>query len=199
MKNHILAEHKGVRYKCNECNYEGKSREKLNAHMKRVHFGISANPYVVNDGMGLKCDKCDFRTNRGMYELNLHIQAEHDGIKHFCLKCSFSSKRKDLVQRHMKQKHLGIVFRCEQCSYTSSWKYSLQRHIAKSHGAESGIQKYDQNLEEDRSDYGNFAVDQNTDQTKINIEFEDQIKIENFELIDPCNFVATNLDPHPMF
>ena len=142
MRNHILSEHKGVRHKCNECNYEGKSREKLNAHMKRVHVGVTSNPYAINDGTGHQCDKCEFQTSRGLYELNLHVQAEHEGIKHYCSQCSFSSKRKDIVQRHMKQKHLGIVFRCDLCSYTSSWKYSLQRHVARSHGADSGIQTF---------------------------------------------------------
>jgi len=203
MKNHILAEHKGVRYKCNECNYEGKSREKLNAHTKRVHFGISssAGPGVVNDGTGLKCDKCDFKTNRGMYELNLHIQAEHEGIKHFCLKCSFSSKRKDLVQRHMKQKHLGVVFKCDHCPYTSSWKYSLQRHSAKCQGANNGIQKVEQKKieeEENRAGYGNFIFNSDVNQSKSN-SFLDQIKMEPLETIDPCQFVVTNFDSHPLF
>ena len=142
MRNHILSEHKGVRHKCNECNYEGKSREKLNAHMKRVHFSVNSNPYEVNVGTGHQCDKCDFRTGRGLYELNLHMQAEHEGIKHFCAQCPFNSKRKDIVQRHMKQKHLGVVFRCDLCSYTSSWKYSLQRHVARCHGTESGVQTF---------------------------------------------------------
>jgi len=201
MKNHILAEHKGVRYKCNDCNYEGKSREKLNAHIKRVHYGISssAGPGVVNDGTGLKCDKCDFKTNRGMYELNLHIQAEHEGIKHFCLKCSFSSKRKDLVQRHMKQKHLGVVFKCEHCTYTSSWKYSLQRHSAKCQGANNGVQKIEEKKmeeeEEERIGYGNFIFNQDVNQSKSN-SFLDQIKMEPLETIDPCQFVVTNFDSH---
>ena len=202
MKNHILAEHKGVRHKCNECNYEGKSREKLNAHMKRVHyqkssvnpyevdtetglkcepcemkhvhFGISSNPY---DRTGLQCDKCDFRTNRGMYELNLHIQAEHEGIKHFCSKCSFSSKRKDLVQRHMKQKHLGIVFRCELCTYTSSWKYSLQRHVARSHGPDSGIREYNQNREAEGSFLTGHKVEQNVNENNTQLPAEPVYKM----------------------
>jgi len=144
MRNHILSEHKGVRHKCNECNYEGKSREKLNAHMKRVHFNVQSANNPFETGTGHQCDRCDFRTGRGLYELNLHIQAEHEGVKHFCSQCSFSSKRKDIVQRHMKQKHLGVVFNCDLCSYSSSWKYSLQRHVARCHGTESGVQTFQQ-------------------------------------------------------
>jgi len=172
MKNHILAEHKGVRHKCNECNYEGKSKEKLNAHIKRVHFGKSSNPYKVNDeSQGFSCDKCDFRTFRGMYELNLHIQAEHEGIRHFCWECSFSSKRKDIVQRHMKQKHLGIVFKCDLCTYTSSWKYSLQRHVSRSHGADSGIQIFNQN----------------NDKVPSFIITQQNVPLNNFQLVTPAS------------
>ena len=42
MKNHIAANHFGLRFKCDQCDYEGKRKDKLKAHKKRIHEGVKS-------------------------------------------------------------------------------------------------------------------------------------------------------------
>merc|ERR1719397_1201979 len=37
MKNHIAANHFGMRFKCDQCDYEGKRKDKLTNHLKTKH------------------------------------------------------------------------------------------------------------------------------------------------------------------
>ena len=102
MKNHIAANHFGVRYKCDMCDYEGKRKDKLNAHKKRIHEGIKTVKKVSTETY--PCDKCEYVSKR-RYELKIHIESHHEGVRHYCMLCPYTAKRKDKLTYHMKTKH----------------------------------------------------------------------------------------------
>jgi len=101
MKNHILSQHFGIRHQCQQCTYKAKSKDKLTAHVKRVHLRQKSNK---SKSKSLHCVLCNFKTSRP-YDLKIHKQGTHEGVRYKCEICSFSGKRKDLLNRHMKIKH----------------------------------------------------------------------------------------------
>jgi len=102
MKNHIAANHFGVRFKCDQCDYEGKRKDKLNAHKKRIHEGIKTVKKQSSETY--PCDQCDYVSKR-RYELKIHIESNHEGVRHYCMLCPYNAKRKDKLTHHMKTKH----------------------------------------------------------------------------------------------
>jgi len=102
MKNHIAANHFGVRFKCDLCDYEGKRKDKLNAHKKRIHEGIKTVKKLSLETY--PCDQCEYVSKR-RYELKIHIESNHEGLRHYCMQCPYNAKRKDKLTHHMKTKH----------------------------------------------------------------------------------------------
>ena len=102
MKNHIAANHFGVRYKCDMCSYEGKRKDKLNAHKRRIHEGIKSVRKASTETF--MCDKCDYVSKR-KYELKVHIESQHEGLRHSCMLCPYTATRKDKLTSHMKTHH----------------------------------------------------------------------------------------------
>ena len=102
MKNHIAANHFGVRFKCDQCDYEGKRKDKLNAHKKRIHEGIKTVKKLSLETF--PCDQCEYVSKR-RYELKIHIESNHEGVRHYCMQCPYNAKRKDKLTHHMKTKH----------------------------------------------------------------------------------------------
>jgi len=112
MKNHIAANHFGVRFKCDQCDYEGKRKDKLNAHKKRIHEGIKSVKKKSSEIY--PCDKCDYVSKR-RYELRIHIESNHEGLRHYCTQCPYNAKRKDKLTHHMKTKHSNKSNESENC------------------------------------------------------------------------------------
>ena len=106
MKNHIAANHFGVRFKCDQCDYEGKRKDKLKAHKKRIHEGVKT---VKKPSTELfPCPQCSY-VSRRRYELKIHVESCHEGVRYSCAFCPYSGKRKDKLTAHLKTKHPGIV------------------------------------------------------------------------------------------
>ena len=58
MKNHIAANHFGLRFKCDQCDYEGKRKDKLKAHKKRIHEGVKT---IKKQSLDLyPCPQCNY-------------------------------------------------------------------------------------------------------------------------------------------
>ena len=102
MKNHIAANHFGLRFKCDQCDYEGKRKDKLKAHKKRIHEGVKT---VKKPSTELfPCSQCSY-VSRRRYELKIHVESCHEGVRYSCAFCPYSGKRKDKLTAHLKTKH----------------------------------------------------------------------------------------------
>ena len=66
MKNHIAANHFGLRFKCDQCDYEGKRKDKLKAHKKRIHEGVKT---IKKQSLDLyPCPQCNYVSKQGPIE-----------------------------------------------------------------------------------------------------------------------------------
>ena len=116
MKNHIAANHFGVRFKCDQCDYEGKRKDKLNAHKKRIHEGIKTVKKLSLETY--PCDQCEYVSKR-RYELRIHIESNHEGLRHYCMQCPYNAKRKDKLTHHMKTKHTSKLINISESVKTA--------------------------------------------------------------------------------
>ena len=69
LKEHYKVDHRGTRFKCDRCNYEGTQKTNLGRHMEAEHGTETAQG---------KCTECDFiiSTKR---ELKEHYKVDHGG------------------------------------------------------------------------------------------------------------------------
>ena len=83
----------GVKYRCDECEYESGSKECLKVHKESKHLGI-----------GYKCGDCDYQSS-SKFNLSMHNQRINLKIKEKCDICGdeFSPP---YVKKHIKT-HMG--------------------------------------------------------------------------------------------
>ena len=141
LRDHILSEHEGVRYRCLRCDKKYFEIDKLKLHVKSVH-----------EGAGYACKKCGKKfSSKGI--LKTHFQSLHkDGT---------NISRKRNLKTHIETMHEGCngtislltiregaLYVCKQCGktfstkgnilcntcpYQSSTKQDLKKHIQSSH------------------------------------------------------------------
>ena len=126
LKRHIASEHEGVKYPCNQCDYQAKRQHHLQRHIESLHEGVK-HP----------CNQCHHEAS-SKEGLRRHIQSKHeeikyDGIKYPCNECDYQAKRKDLLQRHVESIHEGVKYPCNQCNYQASCQSDLQKHTRSIH------------------------------------------------------------------
>ena len=95
LKEHYKVDHRGTRFKCDRCNYEGTQKTNLGRHMEAEHGTEPAQG---------KCTECDFTTStKG--ELKENYKVDHGGTRFKCDKCSYEGTQKDKLGRHMEAEH----------------------------------------------------------------------------------------------
>ena len=115
--------HQGVKYSCDQCDYQGSTQWNLTAHIQSKHEGVK---YV--------CDKCDYQaTLQG--NLNKHIQSQHEGVKYSCDQCDYQASSQSNLAAHIKSKHEGVKYDCNQCDFKSARQGNLRKHIRNKHEA----------------------------------------------------------------
>ena len=107
------------RHFCKKCKYAAKRTSDLRIHDQRVHDEVIINIVCKN----IECPKVG---TKGCNSLEAHC-------KHFCKECTFSSKRKDVLNSHIQSVHEGVIFTCEECQYSSARRRVLTRHIQSVH------------------------------------------------------------------
>ena len=81
------------KFNCNLCNYKGKSKTHLKAHIEAIHKKIK-HP----------CSKCG-KSFAQKSILNLHTRMVHDGDKYSCDFCEKKSTKKQFMRQHVLECH----------------------------------------------------------------------------------------------
>ncbi|CAH1248734.1 ZNF267 [Branchiostoma lanceolatum] len=147
LESHMLESHGKVEYKCNNCNFIGKSLRNLHRHQlghQRMHeckycqFTTRWQKNLIlherrhtGEGM-IKCDQCDYVTPKK--DSLLRHQVKHSGEKPFvCAQCSKTFARKGDLKQH-ELRHAGIkTAMCHVCGDTFFKNYELVHHIQAKH------------------------------------------------------------------
>ena len=87
---------------------------------------------LQNEGINLEscqlfCDQCGFRTKTN-YQLKVHKESKHKGIRYNCELCDYSAKRKEQVKFHNEAKHEGVTYSCNTCDYQTTSRHALKMH-----------------------------------------------------------------------
>ena len=98
LRYHIGRMHYNVRpYKCTECDFRGKDKQKLDSHMFRKHGIFSSRKY--------ECQACDYKAIQE-HILRQHVKAVHDKIKDLvCPHCNFVTAWRTWLNQHIKKVH----------------------------------------------------------------------------------------------
>jgi DNA-directed RNA polymerase subunit RPC12/RpoP len=79
------------------------------------------------------CNRCN-KTFTRKSNLKRHQDSVHSTERPFqCPYCSFSTKRKDILDRHIREKHFGVRYNCEICKESFTQLTSLKRHANSVH------------------------------------------------------------------
>ena len=90
---HKKAQHDGVKFYCDQCDFKSSWRSMLFGHVKAVYEGIKYN-----------CDQCDCTAQKRLLIRNKqHIYEETK-----CDKCEHKRPAKKNLLRHKRYKHEGI-------------------------------------------------------------------------------------------
>ena len=77
------------------------------------------------------CNTCDYRT-KYKTNLNVHIEAKHEGVKYKCIQCDYTGTKYGLKD-HGRAKHGGKLYVCELCDYATSYVSALSSHKKAQH------------------------------------------------------------------
>ncbi|PKU46558.1 hypothetical protein llap_3115 [Limosa lapponica baueri] len=109
--------HGGTRvYKCSDCEYTTKNRQKITWHI-RIHTG--EKPY--------KCHLCKYAC-ADPSRLKYHMRIHKEERKYLCPDCGYKCKWVNQLKYHM-TKHTGLKpYRCDECEYRTNRADALRVH-----------------------------------------------------------------------
>ena len=93
IRNNKAIKKEGVRYFCNQCDYQAGYQSDLTRHIQSKHEGVK-----------YACNQCGYQATR-QSRLTIHIQYKHEGVKYACNQCDYQGSR-DALRHHLKIKHL---------------------------------------------------------------------------------------------
>ncbi|CAH1258612.1 ZNF425 [Branchiostoma lanceolatum] len=111
-------------FKCDDCEYESKTKYCLQVHRLSKH-GLGEGP--------VKCKHCDYTTTNKNH-LAKHLKSDHDIEILRCVYCRhYWGIREDMDTHIQTCNHKGD-FPCEECSFIGNSKYKLLCHMKNKHG-----------------------------------------------------------------
>ena len=118
---HIKSKHEGVKYACNQCNYQATQKSSLTVHIKSIHEGVK-----------YACEQCDYQATQ-LSSLAVHIKSKHEGVKYACDQCDYQATQQPYLTRHIQSKHESVKYACDQCDYQGTVQSNLSVHIKSNH------------------------------------------------------------------
>ena len=97
MMRHYREKHEGVKYPCNQFEYQATQRSNLQIHILAKHEGVK-----------YPCNQCYYQATR-QGDLQRHIQSVHEAIKYPCNQCDYQATRENYLQRHIQSKHIRYI------------------------------------------------------------------------------------------
>ena len=61
-----------------------------------------------------QCRQCDYE-NSALYNLRLHVESKHEGVRYPCNQCDYKATREVHLRRHKEIKHEGVRYPCDKC------------------------------------------------------------------------------------
>ena len=107
IKWHIESKQIGISYSCDKCDSKQSSESMLKIHKKMKH----------KEGVGYKCNFCDYQTT---YTGSLNVI--HEGAEHFCTQCTYKTSRISTLIEHTKSFHEGVRYSCKSCKFKARKK-----------------------------------------------------------------------------
>ena len=130
MRQHEKAAHEGIKYDCDQCDYQSGYKNLLRAHIKRVH-----------ELHRHKCSLCDELFTYSDH-LRDHIRVVHEGLHYICQICNRPHTRKKDFARHLVSDHTVSTlvdmnkikeYKCESCPFQTTNRILLKTHSIKFH------------------------------------------------------------------
>ena len=119
----VNGRYEGVKYTCDQCEYQGNRRDSLTIHIQSKHEGVKYT-----------CDQCDYQANR-KDSLTIHIQSKHEGVKYACDQCDYRAAKPSNLTAHIRSQHEGVKYACDHCNYRCALQQRLMKHIQSVHEA----------------------------------------------------------------
>ena len=94
LKRHKASTHEGVRYLCDQCDYQATQPGNLKKHKTKVH-----------EGLRYPCDQCNIYPLKNSESLRKHKASVHEGVRYQCDKCDFKATTKSSLTRHTENLH----------------------------------------------------------------------------------------------
>ena len=124
---HNKTNHQDTEHRCNLCGKSFSRPSNVQRHIETIHTKTKTFP----------CKWCgkDFRSTGGR---DMHIHAEHNGIRFDCNICFKQFKRKGSLDRHIAGVHKNdtSVFKCNVCLKEFKQKSHLKTHMKNVHHQE---------------------------------------------------------------
>ena len=93
----IIDIHEGIKYPCNQCDYQATQQGSLKTHIQSKHEGVK-----------YPCNQCDYQfTDKS--SLRKHIQSKHEYIKYPCNQCDYLAPRQDSLKTHISRRHRNKI------------------------------------------------------------------------------------------
>ena len=117
----VNGRYEGVKYTCDQCEYQGNRRDSLTIHIQSKHEGVK-----------YACDQCDYRAAKPS-NLTAHIRSQHEGVKYACDHCNYRCALQQRLMKHIQSVHEAVMYACDQCDYLARYQVDLSTHIQSKH------------------------------------------------------------------
>ena len=123
MLEHKKTKHDGVKYPCDQCDYQAPWPSQVKTHKMTVH-----------EGFKFECEQCDWTSNNKSSVSN-HILTKHKNKRPKCPECSVELTSRGGLKVHILAKHTLVQpkKKCELCDFQYVFARKLAIHNLKVH------------------------------------------------------------------
>ena len=90
---HVRSKHRGVKYSCNQCEYQATQKGSIKIHKESKH-----------EGLKYSCNQCNYQaTQQG--HLERHKLSKHEDVKYSCDHCVYQASYKTNLRKHKISQH----------------------------------------------------------------------------------------------
>ena len=135
LKKHVEIRHSGNRFDCNVCEFSSSNATGLLLHQTRKHADPVREPILLPSPSEVKhvCNHCKNVYNSMTY-LNMHIQAVHAKARYNCRFCDLYTPSLQLLNEHKKNEHADdLKINCDMCEFKTTNRGDLERHRRAQH------------------------------------------------------------------